>query len=538
MIYRRFVFVAACLVSAACFGQGTQPQTFSKALEQVMAEPVFQHASFGVEFYSLDTHAPVFSYNGQKLFTPGSTTKLLTEGTALELLGADYRFHTFAYRIGDVDSHGTLKGNLVLVASGDPNLSGRANKDGTLAFKDEDHSYGGPDAEVVAGDPLVVLREFADQIAAHGIKKVEGQVLIDATLFNAGVRELGTGVFISPICVNDNVIDVIVTPGHAFGDAATISVSPVVPGFRFVNQVTTSASTEKPDLDRHAKKEADGSMTITLSGKIPAGSKPYLAPYPVPDPVQFAQVLLTQVLTEHGIEVKAPSHPAAVDFATLKTSYTAANQVAEHVSLPLSEEIKVTLKVSQNLHASMTPYTLGAVLGHVADDADAKGFSLEHDFLEKAGLDLAEASQADGAGGAASAFYTPDFMVHYLAYMAQQPTADVFHRALPILGRDGTLVKIQVDNPAAGHVFAKTGTYGAMDLLNNNLMLVGKGLAGYLTTNSGQHLCFALYVNHVSLPRDPDAVQETAGQALGAIAAAAWALPFDKPALDAAGNGR
>ena len=35
--------------------------------------------------------------------------------------------------------------------------------------------------------------------------------------------------------------------------------------------------------------------------------------------------------------------------------YADSMRVAEHVSLPLSEEIKVTLKVSQNLHASMTP---------------------------------------------------------------------------------------------------------------------------------------------------------------------------------------
>ena len=34
----------------------------------------------------------------QRLFTPGSTTKLFTEGTALYLLGADYRFHTPLYR--------------------------------------------------------------------------------------------------------------------------------------------------------------------------------------------------------------------------------------------------------------------------------------------------------------------------------------------------------------------------------------------------------------------------------------------------------
>jgi D-alanyl-D-alanine carboxypeptidase/D-alanyl-D-alanine-endopeptidase (penicillin-binding protein 4) len=180
----------------------------------------------------------------------------------------------------------------------------------------------------------------------------------------------------------------------------------------------------------------------------------------------------------------------------------------------------------------MMPYILGAVLEHATDNADVKGLRLEHEMLQKAGLDLSGASQGDGAGGAESAFFTPDFMVHYLASMAQQSNYAVFHRALPILGRDGTLVKIQAGDAAAGQVFAKTGTFEADDLLNDRFLLVGKGLAGYMTTASGQHLAFALYLNHVSLPHDPQAIDQVAGQALGAIAAAAWRLPIDKATLD------
>jgi D-alanyl-D-alanine carboxypeptidase len=74
-------------------------------------------------------------------------------------------------------------------------------------------------------------------------------------------------------------------------------------------------------------------------------------------------------------------------------------------------------------------------------------------------------------------------------------------------------------------------------MLNNRLMLNGKGLAGYLNTADGRHLAFALYINHVSLPLDnPQATQETAGQALGEIAAAAYLLPIDRPKLSGDGN--
>ena len=74
----------------------------------------------------------------------------------------------------------------MLVASGDPDLSGRLQPDGTLAFADEDHSYGGFDSKLVAGDPVAPLNDLAQQIAAAGICRIDGQILIDASLYPEG----------------------------------------------------------------------------------------------------------------------------------------------------------------------------------------------------------------------------------------------------------------------------------------------------------------------------------------------------------------
>ena len=195
-----------------------------------------------IEVYSLDDDKVMYALNGQQLFTPASTTKLLTEGTALELLGADYRFHTRVYRTGAIAPDGTLNGDLILVASGDPNLSGRIQPDGTLSFQNEDHSYdASPDTKAVAGDPLLVMRELAAQVAAKGVKRVAGRVLVDATLFPEGGHEDGTQAVISPICVNDNIVDVTVSPGAAEGAPVGISVSPATGYVTFVNRAVTGS---------------------------------------------------------------------------------------------------------------------------------------------------------------------------------------------------------------------------------------------------------------------------------------------------------
>jgi D-alanyl-D-alanine carboxypeptidase/D-alanyl-D-alanine-endopeptidase (penicillin-binding protein 4) len=493
-----------------------QTGSLASRIAEIVDRPAFRHAMFGIKVASLDRDTVLVSINADKLFVPGSTTKLLTIGTALELLGSDYRFHTKVFRTGPIGPDGTLGGNLVLVASGDPNLSQRIRGD-SLLFVDEDHSYGNdPATDVVPGDPLAVLRGLAAQVKAKGIKRITGSVTVDAGLFSAGgARELGSGVTIAPIVVNDNIVDLVVTPAASAGKSATIDIRPDTRYARIVNHITTgpagSASTADITTDSLGP---GGRRTVVLSGNLPAGGKPTLVTYKVAEPDRFAAEAFRRALEDAGIPaggagLHRPAASARID--------SVAMLVAEHVSPPFKEAAKVILKVSQNLHASMMPFVLGALRGK-APTLQA-GFDLEREFLARAGLDLSGAVQSDGAGG--SALYTPDFMVSYLTFMSKQKSAADFQRALPVLGQDGTLAKISRGTPAAGHVFAKTGTFVDGDLLNQGLVVQGKGLAGYLTTRSGQHLVFAVYINRVKLS-DPKAIQDQVGQAAGDVAAAIY----------------
>ena len=505
-----WTFVFAVALSAAPAASEAQPNP-PRRIAEVMARPEFAHASWGMEFYDLQSGQPVFAVNNEKLFVPGSTTKVVTMATALEVLGPDYRFRTRMYRTGPIVA-GVVQGDVVLVASGDPNLSGRARADGQYAFIDQDHSYGG---QPLADDPLTVIKALAAQTAARGIRGVTGQVIVDASLFAEGARELGTRVTMSPLVINDNVIDLVVTPGESAGALATVTASPQTPYLTVQARVTTGDSGSASALRMVEDSTNRDHRVLVITGTVPRGARSNPR-WVVAVPSRFGEIVLAEALRAAGVAAIPRLAARPVDAATLRPAYTDSLLVAEHVSLPLLAEARVLLKTSQNLHASNLPLTLAAL--DASREPSRTGFDIARELMIRNGLDLEGAVQGDGAGG--DAYFSPAFMTRFLAMVWKRPHAAGFKAALPTLGVDGTLAAIQKGSPAAGKVFAKTGTFGSYDPLNRRSITHGKGLAGYFTTKSGREIAFAVYVNNVAAKvPDPAAL---AGQALGEIASIAW----------------
>jgi PBP4 family serine-type D-alanyl-D-alanine carboxypeptidase len=424
--------------------------------------------------------------------------------------------------IGPISKDGVVSGDLVLVASGDPNLSNRVRSAEALAFENEDHAYGHIlDAKLVPGNPLQVIRDLAKQVAAKGVKRIEGRVLVDVSLFPEGTRESGSGVVISPVSVNDNIIDVIVTPGKSPGSPTSLQTSPITKYATFHNEVKTEGGDSSAEIEFDPTSNPDGTFSVKVRGRVPAGKSPRPFPFAVPQPSRFAEIVIAESLRQAGVEIIGNSSSDTVNWKTLATSYKPENQLAEHISPPLKEDVKVTLKVSQNLHAAMKPYLLGSLLGKEHDAALEAGFEQERMFLERMNLDVSAAAQSNGSG--ASAYFTPDFIIKFLAFMAKRTDFRHYRDALPILGKDGSLWDTLRDSPAAGKLRAKTGTGIIFDLLNEQYVVNGKGLAGYLETKNGKQIIVAIFANHVPVGADLKAVFRV-GDALCEIAAAAYDL--------------
>lgn len=470
-------------------------------VEAQLAQPHFKHAHWGLLFVDLESGEKVYEQNADKLFAPASTTKLYSVATALAEFGADHRFVTPVHRRGKVDETGNLLGDLILVASGDPTLGGRTNDKGEIAFVDSDHTYANwaPEAELTGPDPLAGLNELSKQIAAAGIRRVRGEVLIDDRLFEKAEGSGSGPGRLTPIMVNDNLIDFLIAPTEP-GQPAKVTWRPETSAYRIDVKMETVAAGGPTETWIHDL----GQGRLQVTGKIPADKKPIIRIYEAASAASFARSLFIEALGRAGVTVDASlleDHPLAG--LPESKEYKDFPVVAKFESPPFSENARLILKVSHNLHASTLPLLLAAKHG---ERTLAAGLRRQHDFLASAGVDVETISFGGGAGGSRADYVTPRATVQLLERMTSRKDFDAYRRALPILGVDGTLAKsVGPDSPARGKVFAKTGTLTWDNVMNGRSLLTSKALAGYLTTAKGRKLAFAMFVNNVHLQGDINA---------------------------------
>src|SRR5436190_16862 len=107
-----------------------------------------------------------------------------------------------------------LTGNLVLQAQGDLTMGGRTTPKGQVDFRIYDHldSPGLPRTKLTPENPLAGLNQIAQQVHDAGITQVQGDVAIDDRLWKPDPFLTGLDPQLDPIMINDNVIDVQVTP--------------------------------------------------------------------------------------------------------------------------------------------------------------------------------------------------------------------------------------------------------------------------------------------------------------------------------------
>jgi len=416
--------------------------------------------SVGVSVISLKDKKVVLARDEQKLFTPSSTTKILTTAAALHYLGPSFRFETGFYTNNRIKAQ---IDDLIVKAGGDPSLS--------------------------SAD----LQKLVVELKQLGIREISRNIVMDVSVFDdvaygkgwmLGDMNEGYSAPISGISVDDNkIVFGLVSP-------TGITVFPATSYFKIENKVksVTNGATRLSLTIPNAQGITKGTKVV-VEGQIRPGSATKYDTLAVNDPVEFAGVLIAEALKKNGIAFKGKIVRGTVAKDAKLLTY--------HLSSPLSEMSINFMKMSNNHAAEMLVKMIG-VNQSGAPGTFENGLSAIRKFLEtKANVALGNSVTADGSGLSRYNQFSAKSLTDLLTYCwSDFRIGPEFVASLALIGEDGTL-KNTKSSGLLGNVRAKSGSM-------SNL----RSLAGYMKREDGEVLAFAILTNGGGREKQQAAIDE------------------------------
>src|SRR5579859_3556763 len=341
--------LALLLLQAVAFAANkSEKKDLAKQIQALVHQPGFSRAHWGIDVVDMESGKAIYALNSDHLFLPASNAKLLSTSAALALAGSEYRFHTTLETTGKIDANGRLLGDLVIVGRGDPNISGRVMPYQLKTERVSPHTQ--------------ILEELADQVVQKGIKIVDGDLIGDDSFYAPERYGEGwahddlqwiDGAPVSALTFNDNVLFLKIQPGEKAGEKALVTVDPQISYYELENRILTTAAGMARKVGIHRD---SGSYKVTLWGAFPLDDAGLSEAIAIEDPAEFTAQVFRSLLEKRGIAVTGKTRPKHGDPAQFfdqpqtqaPPGLVAApigppSQVlAEHVSLPLIEDVRVT----------------------------------------------------------------------------------------------------------------------------------------------------------------------------------------------------
>ncbi len=393
--------------------------------------------------FDLTARGWLYRANIDQPLSLASTTKLITAAAALHGLGADYQFSTKLVALGPIQA-GSLPG-LGVIGGGDPSFDG----------------------EMQNNRPDQVFLDWAEQLKAAGVERIDGDLVVDNRFFSGPSRpptwpqdqdnlQRWYSAPASAFAWLDNCIEVRVVP-TAVGQPATVEVRPYserITARNLTRTVTGKAGKVVVSRER-------GGNAVTVSGTTGRATDWFpLSIHNNPD--LLAGDHLKATLTRAGIVVSGDVRLGQIP--------AGATVLIDHQS-PLRPALERMLVNSQNFYAEQILRVLGAVRGN--EGSTTVGCSTALATLRaQLGPTIDEIEMFDGSGlsydNRASAFA----LVKLLSAMRQGPHSAPY------------VASLKSENWAKATGRVKTGTHAQ-----------SRALAGYITTKQGHVLAFAILLN-------------------------------------------
>ena len=433
---------------------GALPESVRTALQQA---GVPENAMAAVAL-PLGHDTAAWGYRAQVPMQPASTMKLLTSIVALDRLGPGHRSHT-EFRSAAALEGGVLKGDLVLKGGADPDL----------------------------GVPQ--FWQLLLELRAAGVQRIEGDLLLDRSLFRPTRTDLGRPPFDSTPEFQYNVIpDALELAGNLLqldlrSGPAGVTVNAVPPLDGLSIDASRMALNTRPcsewstDWQPAQVQRSEGRTRIELQGGFPANCARRTEVQLI-DRDELAERLFRTLWRGTGGDfagrVREANAPADTRLLVRRTGR------------PWGEVLRPMNKTSDNPVTRMLFLQLGVpsmAANPQATTAELADREVRRWFSEK-GISADGLVLDNGSGLSRSERITPQQLASMLAVAWQGPRAADLMATLPIAGEEGSVRPLK-DSPAAGWARLKPGT------LRNVV-----ALAGYVRDEQGRPWAVAMMVNH------------------------------------------
>ncbi|MFH1023961.1 MAG: D-alanyl-D-alanine carboxypeptidase/D-alanyl-D-alanine-endopeptidase [Planctomycetota bacterium] len=435
----------------------TSGGSLQERIASLLDDPMLAKADAGFEARRIDDGSVIARRNADMSLLIASNTKLVTTAAALEILGGDFVFRTPVYWRGRI-ADGTLDGDLLVVGGGDPNISGRFHQ----------------------GNPCAVFERWAEALRAKGVRSVRGDIRGDDGLFDRqfwhsswakAERDRWYMAPVSALSLNDNCVDVTVSPGSADGVPARVALSPPT---GFVSLLNRCRTTDRASRHTVAFSRPVGSRRITVSGAFWIKAAPWLESVAVEDPGRYFLVVFKETLERKGISVMG-------EVRLVQGEDAKGWNLLDTFTSTLVDTLRVTNKNSQNFYAE---HLLKMIGSHASGSASFEGgCAAAREVLDRLGV-RGDYDLADGSGLSRDNRLSASQVVTLLTAMAGRRGGDLYRDTLPVMGVDGSLKSRGRNAILAGRVRAKTGHLSFTNCLS-----------GYVIGRDGREIAFSFLVN-------------------------------------------